>query len=153
MSYLPSSPFRLTIAVWQSKMKDLFQAPISYYYRMWAFSKMNTMCNFRAMNEFYLPLFMSVYVSKVFLPKNIILKKIKAIYVALDHFWSFRCSVYQNCLSRRGENDILRLLATYLGMVCQIIKPINKTWKQLEENWIPLDNWYMCRPGRNKYSV
>lgn len=36
------------------------------------------------------------------------------------------------CLER--ENDILRLLATYLGMVCQIIKPINKTWKQLEEN-------------------
>ena len=136
-------------------MKDLFQAPISYYYRMWAFSQMNTVYSFRAINEFHLPLFLyeCLCFKSIFTKKYNLKKKNKAIYFALYYFWSFRCSVYQNCLSWREENDISRLLATYLGMVCQIIKPINKTWKQLEENWIPLDNWYMCRPGRNKYSV
>ena len=46
---LSTLPFRRTIAVWQSKMKDLFWAQ-SYSYRIRAFSRMNTTYNLRAIN-------------------------------------------------------------------------------------------------------
>lgn len=93
MSYLPSSPFRLTIAVWQSKMKDLFQVVMvtttgCEHFQWWI--QCAILGQWMSFIYHYSWVFMFQKYSA--LKKYNLKKKIKAIYVALDHFWSFRCS-------------------------------------------------------------